>query len=504
MPIVNTLMYRSKMPVLWVALLVLTLGTSAIFERQRLIGELTLQSAVLHRLASQQADQHDAHLTALSAIFVKGGAERQDLFLEVSAAITRFYPRIISAHVVPYDPTERGIDSTPGLSEDDTALIRRLAKSSTGQVQIAPAIARTGHYWVIKRTPNTDDATHALALLINASDLIASDNVFWQTPSVSRRLATPEGQHLTGQPAATGTVLTKTLGSRSQPLVLETGLSISRNDILPLGRVAWVVGLVSALFATGALILKQRSRRKEAERSATLSAQETRLAHASRVNAMGEMASGMAHELAQPLTAILSQAQAGRHLARRGDVARLAGVLDDTVSQAQRAADILDRLRRWSKPNRSELTACSLDEAVQNVERLLAREMEMRGAQVTLQLADTPLTIFADPVELEQVIFNLMRNALEASEAAQITVTTREQDDHAIAEVADNGPGVPETLRSRIFEPFVTGKPGGTGLGLALCQRLVEEMDGDIALLPDAAQTTFRISLPLVKEGEHK
>ena len=101
-----------------------------------------------------------------------------------------------------------------------------------------------------------------------------------------------------------------------------------------------------------------------AENRAKLSAQETRLAHASRVNAMGEMASGMAHELAQPLTAILSQAQAGRRLARRGDTDRLADVLDDTVSQAQRASDILDRLRRWSKPNRAPIKSCALNDAV--------------------------------------------------------------------------------------------------------------------------------------------
>ncbi len=212
---------------------------------------------------------------------------------------------------------------------------------------------------------------------------------------------------------------------------------------------------------------------------------------------MGEMASGMAHELAQPLTAILSQAQAGRHLARRGDVARLGTVLDDTVSQAQRAADILDRLRRWSKPNRAPSKPCALHDAAQSVQRLLALEAKTKGATVTLSLYDEPLFIDADPVELEQVVFNLVRNALDASDAARVTIRTDVDGRMAILDVTDNGPGVPDDIRTRIFEPFVTGKPDGTGLGLALCQRLVEEMGGDIALLSEAAETTFRLSLPL-------
>lgn len=498
----NTSMQRFSIPVLWGLLVVMALAAYALLEHQRLIRELTVQSADLHRLASQRADQHDAHLTALSAIFAAGGAERQDLFLEVASTITQFYPRVVAAHVVPFDLTTSGIDSGPDLSDQDAQLIRDLGALSTGQVLIAQAEADGDHYWVVKRTPSSETATHALALLINASDLITSEAAFWDRPSATRRLTTPEGGLLTGQPSNTGTAIVATLGSRSQPLVLETELTISRADILPLERTLWVTALASAVFMVAVSIVRQRRGRRDAERSAALSAQETRLAHASRVNAMGEMASGMAHELAQPLTAILSQAQAGRHLARRGDIARLESVLDDTVSQAQRAADILDRLRRWSKPNRSDLKACSLNDAVENVQRLLAREIEAREISVDMVLYETPLLIDADPVELEQIIFNLMRNALEAPGAAQVVITTQRKNSLAIVEISDDGQGISEALRPRIFEPFVTDKPTGTGLGLALCQRLAEEVDGEIILLPNAMDTTFRVSFPLVMEAE--
>lgn len=480
----------------WAMALGIGLGTTAFIERENLIEELATQSAILHRLASQRADQHDAHLTSLSAIFVAGGMERRDLFLDVAATITRFYPRIAAVHVIPFDPARTGISSSPNLSEDDLGLIRRLGGQSSGELQVRQSPAQPDHYVLVKRSPNTDVAEHSLALVIDAAALIETDDPFWQRPSAARRLVTPQGEILTGDILNSDVILTKPLGSQSQPLILETTLRITFAEVLPARTIALVAALVTAVFAVGIALLGQRKRRQEAERKSALSAQEARLAHASRVNAMGEMASGMAHELAQPLTAILSQTQAGRHLARRGDVARLGSVLDDTVTQAQRAADILDRLRRWSKPNRADVKACSLNEAAQNVQRLLAREAADRGARVSLDLANEQMTINADPVALEQIIFNLMRNALEASSQADVTVTTRVQDKLAILEVSDTGPGIEDALQPRIFEPFVTGKLNGTGLGLALCHRLVEEMDGDIVLVLDAPQTTFRVCFP--------
>ncbi|MGB3279442.1 MAG: HAMP domain-containing sensor histidine kinase [Pseudorhodobacter sp.] len=476
----------------------LALSGLAFFERQNLVRELTVKSATLHRLASQRADQHDAHLTSLSAIFVAGGVERQDLLLDVAATIMRFYPRIASVNVVPYDPSQPMIETQPGLSAQAREHVVALARRSAGALQIGQSPDLPDHYLLVKRTPNSDAAQHALALVIDAPALIATDDPFWEAPSASLRLATPDGRTaLVGRLSSGEAWFSKPLGSVSQPLSFETSLAIGMSDILPLGKALFAIALVTTLFWLSSLGFKQRARTKDAENRAKFSAQDARLAHASRVNAMGEMASGMAHELAQPLTAILSQAQAGRHLARRGDVERLGAVLDDTVSQAQRAANILDRLRRWSKPNRATSETCSIHAAARSVQNLLALDAKTKGATIALSLHDDPLLIEADPVELEQVVFNLVRNALDASDEAQVTISAHEDRPSAILEVSDNGPGVPEEIRPRIFEPFVTGKPDGTGLGLALCHRLVEEMGGDIALLDDTAQTTFRVSLPL-------
>ncbi|MHA6267122.1 sensor histidine kinase [Aliiroseovarius sp. CAU 1755] len=483
---------------LWALAVAVVLGGLAFLERQSLVRELTVKSATLHRLASQRADQHDAHLTSLSAIFVAGGVERQDLFLDVAATIMRFYSRITSVNVIPFDPSEPAMQTQPGLTTEDAAQVVQLARNSTGALGIGQVPTMPGNYMVVKRTPNTDAARYGLALIINARALVETDDPFWQRPSVSLRLLTPDGQKaLVGQASPDSVGFTKPLGSASQPLILETALTIGVADVLPLGKALAAISLATALFVLAAFGVRQRARRTDAESRAKLSAQETRLAHASRVNAMGEMASGMAHELAQPLTAILSQAQAGRHLVRRGDAERLGSVLDETVTQAQRAADILDRLRRWSKPNRAASEPCALQDAVHSVQRLLASDATAKGATITLSLSEAPLLIDADPVELEQVVFNLVRNALDASDAAHVTIKADIDGSTAILDVIDNGPGVPEAIRTRIFEPFVTGKSDGTGLGLALCQRLVEEMGGEIELVSEAVETTFRLSLPL-------
>ncbi len=493
----STLRSAMRFLALWACAIVMVLATLGIMERQRLVRELTVKSEGLHRLASQRADQHDAHLTALSAILVASEEARQDLLIEVAATITRFYPRIVSVNALSLEPARPDIQTPFALGAQDATRVRDLALQSTGALQIAPSTVDADRYLLVKRSPNSQAARYALALNINAAALVASDDPFWQSPSVSHRLLSPQGDVLTGGLATGDATFSRAIGSASQPLILETALRIRTADLLPIGTVLVATALATLLFWLVALGLKQRARRKEAEQRADLSALETRLAHASRINAMGEMASGMAHELAQPLTAILSQAQAGRHLVQRGDVEGLARVLDDTVAQAQRGADILERLQRWSRPNRDQVQACSLNEAALRVKRLLGTEAQAKGAVVTLDLPNTPLQVKADPVELEQVIFNLVRNALDAADRARVLLRARRLGDRAVLEVSDDGPGVPADIRERVFEPFVTGKKDGTGLGLALCQRLVEEMGGDIELVSGTAHTTFRLSLPI-------
>jgi len=251
---------------------------------------------------------------------------------------------------------------------------------------------------------------------------------------------------------------------------------------------------------------RQRAKVRAAEARAELSGLETRLSHASRVNALGEMASGMAHELTQPLTAILAQAQAARHLAARGDADRVAGILEDVVGQTRRASAILERLRTWTRPRERNAKQIDLRECIRVAETLLAGQAVELGARLTLTMPPTPVTVEGDRVELEQVLFNLMRNALDAvaesSGAQEVVVDLSIDGETAVIDVIDTGPGIRPDVRDRLFTPFVTTRESGTGLGLALSHRLVERAGGDLTVVETREGARFRISLPLARTAQ--
>jgi C4-dicarboxylate-specific signal transduction histidine kinase len=322
---------------------------------------------------------------------------------------------------------------------------------------------------------------------------------YWTRPSLGWSLLLPDGAPLAGTGPIPEPDFQKPLGSQSQPLVLQADFTPGMADLLPVGRLVALTALATLGYMGLVLGLGQYARARQAERQAYLSAQEARLAHASRVNALGEMASGIAHELTQPLTAILSQAQAGRHLSRRGDVQALEPALQGIADQAKRASAILERLRNWTVPAQEADRMGEVGAALENVQLLLAQEATRRGVALRFAVVQPPVPIRGDQIELEQIVFNLVLNAIEAASGqpgGEVTATVERRGDHVLVDVTDTGPGVAAELRDRLFEPFVSGKRGGTGLGLALCQRLAERMGGEISLVT-AHPTLFRLRLPV-------
>ena len=136
-------------------------------------------------------------------------------------------------------------------------------------------------------------------------------------------------------------------------------------------------------------------------------------------------------------------------------------------------------------------------------ETLLAGQAEELGARLILTLPPRPLTVEGDRVELEQVLFNLMRNALDAvaesAGAREVAVEASLDEEMAVIDVSDTGPGIRPDVRDRLFTPFVTTRESGTGLGLALSHRLVERAGGDLTLVELREGARFRISLPLAR-----
>lgn len=483
----------------------LAIGSLAVYQRAALLSELQAASFTLHREASQRADQHDAHLTALSTIAQSkartADVSQDDVFLEVAATITRFYPRIDEIQLVPMNPAEP-VTGTRKLEPELADAIRVAARSSRGVPELLAPAARPGHYMIVKRSPNTDNPHDGLTLSINASSLISSDDAFWSRDGVALRILMPDGKVLFSSAGTFGEAhFSKKLGSATQPLLFQTALAMGWTDLLPFDQLIPILVLTNLLFFGGLVIVRQTQRTRHAERRAELSSLEARLAHASRVNTMGEMASGMAHELTQPLTALLAGAQAGRRLLSRNNMTALAGALDDMVDQARRASAILDRLRNWSRPQRRQTKHADLRLSLQNVQTLLASEAVRQGVKVELSIPETPLLAAFDPVEMEQVMFNLLRNAIESFHDSdgdrRVNASLKADGSLAILEIADNGPGVAPELLPRLFTPFTTNRPEGTGLGLALSQRLVERFGGEISYIPQEQGALFRVVLPI-------
>ncbi|MDA7427923.1 ATP-binding protein [Primorskyibacter aestuariivivens] len=503
-PRARDILRRSLAPgIVWPLVCVLALGLLAGLERNARLADLTAQSDRLHAVASQRVDQHDAHLTALSAIAVAGAEQRPDLFHEVAGAVMRFYPRIIGIFLIPLDGEDGVLEI--GIREADLReLIRDAAERSAGAPVLKRYPSDRPAYLIVKRSPNSDAARYGLALVIDAAALLDGDSDYWMRAEATRWLALPDGTPLIGVKEDSRTPqFTRALSSGTQPLEFKTAIRMTVADILPPGRVALVLAVIVLAAAAMRVIGRQRAKVRAAEARAELSGLETRLSHASRVNALGEMASGMAHELTQPLTAILAQAQAARRLAARGDTERVADVLEKVIGQTRRAGAILERLRTWTRPRERHAEPVDVRDCIHVAETLLAGQARELGARLTLTLPPTPLTVEGDRVELEQVLFNLMRNAVDAvAESAdpgarEVVVEASHDGAMVVIDVSDTGPGIRPDVRDRLFTPFVTTRESGTGLGLALSHRLVERAGGDLTLVETREGARFRISLPL-------
>jgi signal transduction histidine kinase len=251
-------------------------------------------------------------------------------------------------------------------------------------------------------------------------------------------------------------------------------------------------------------LLVQRARRRRAERAEK--EQQRQLAHLSRVAMLGELTGTLAHELNQPLTAILSNANAACHLLRLDppDVGEVRETLDDIVSDTRRARDVMTRLRGMLKRTEIQLQPVDLNEVAREVVELAHGDLVARGVTATLQLQDGLPAVAADRVQLQQVLLNLVLNGCDAMAglapaARTLTVASgRDGDGHVLIHVRDRGTGIGADDLGRIFEPFYTSKREGLGLGLAICKTIAAEHGGRLwATNNDGDRgATLHLSLP--------
>jgi PAS domain S-box-containing protein len=233
--------------------------------------------------------------------------------------------------------------------------------------------------------------------------------------------------------------------------------------------------------------------------------QRNELTHLSRVTMLGELSGSLAHELNQPLTAILSNAQAAeRFLARDGaDLAEVRAILADIVEEDKRAGEVIRRLRLLLRKGEVERQPLSISEVVRDALELVQGDLVHRGVTLSAELPPRLPLAVGDRVQIQQVVINLVANACDAMEILQpadrrLRVRTESGSGGCLqVSIADCGPGLPPDVIERVFEPFFTTKSHGLGLGLSVCRTIVTAHGGELGAAGNAeGGVTFHFTLP--------
>lgn len=270
------------------------------------------------------------------------------------------------------------------------------------------------------------------------------------------------------------------------PMVLNVGF----NQLLVLGVVhapiitmVWFVGtVVTATYELGRdMVLNHRARLQVARLRGEL-------AQLGRVDTLGQLASGLAHELAQPLTAALGNAEVAKKLLRhdRPDLVEMRAIVDDIHQDAERAADVIERMRMLIRRQTIDKQTVAIELVLRDVAHLLHSEAIRRGVELTLKIDQAAAQVLGDRVQISQVLLNLVVNAMDALESRaagerRVLIETNSAPGGGVEiAVADSGPGIPGDKIEEIFKPLFTTKPGGLGLGLALSRTIIDAHGGRI------------------------
>ena len=288
-------------------------------------------------------------------------------------------------------------------------------------------------------------------------------------------------------------------------------------------RNAMIAGSVAMFLIVLLLVnrnrIKTRANRMIGERNLALEqasteqdrAHRAELTHVGRVTTMGELTAAIAHELNQPLTAILTNAQAGRRFldAEPPDLGEVDGALDDVVEGAERTRDLINRLRELIRRGEITREVVDLNEALRGVESIARSETQLAGVTLELSLAPDLPPVFGDRVQLQQVLLNLvqngaaaMRNSDRGDRGLEVS-TSLDPEGGVVVAVTDHGPPVNESILRKMFDPFFTTKNDGLGMGLPICHTIIEAHGGELlAEANSAGGLTLRFTLPTEEQEQ--
>ncbi len=225
---------------------------------------------------------------------------------------------------------------------------------------------------------------------------------------------------------------------------------------------------------------------------------------------MGQMSSALAHELNQPLTAAANYLKAARRTLDQGGESghtKVQELLDKGAAQILRAGQIIRRLRDFVEKREDNRADEDVNKVVEEALALAFVGASDSGVTVTAHLGANLPPVLIDKIQIQQIVLNLVRNALEAMaglERRELRLTTElDNDDFVAVTVADTGPGLSDEVASKLFQPFVTTKSDGMGIGLSICRSIVEAHGGRMTATPNpGGGVMFRFQLPVVRDGD--
>lgn len=278
---------------------------------------------------------------------------------------------------------------------------------------------------------------------------------------------------------------------------------IHRNgSILPLELMRTEYTINNACYFV--VIIRDISVRKQREQEDKAHLDE--LAHITRLGLMGEMASGIAHEVNQPMAAISSYTQASINLINSAnyDLAELGDILLKTQQQALRAGQIIHRMREFIKSSPAQHSTVEINSLIFDATSLCNDDIKLHHINLVFSFENNVPPVSANHIQIEQVLINLVRNSIDVlqtlsnDQPRQISIQTRLTDDHFIeVRIKDNGPGMDQDQQCKILTPFYTTKKTGMGMGLAICRSLIEAHNGTLRFASQIGKgTTFYFTLP--------